>query len=399
MESFHQNMKFTENGARQISLPAARAFILHEQQLAGNDLPAGPEGALKVIEKLGYIQVDTISVVERAHHHVFWTRLPGYQPEYLNWLEEKERKVFEYWAHAAAYLPIRNYRYSLIRKTEIAGGDLFWGYEKDPVLERQVLERIRAEGPLMSRDLEKDPELHPREMWTIHPVNRAARELFMAGRLMTTYRRGFQKVFDLAERVLPPTVDTTLPSETEYLSHLIERDLTAHGLMKEREIGYLLKIDRKKLKEILQRQVSSGELIRVQIEGLEKEPYYALPGRLETFLGRNEPHPHLFHILSPFDNLIIQRKRVEELFGFSYTLECYVPAAKRINGYFCLPMLWGDRFVGQIDLKADRKKRELRVQNLLWEPDTQPELFLPAFREKLAAYAAFNGCEVIVGRY
>ncbi len=382
---------------QKITLPTARAFILHEQLLAGHDLPSGPGGAHRIIEKLGYVQIDTISVVERAHHHVFWTRLPDYRPDYLKTLEEQERKVFEYWAHAAAYLPIRNYRYSLVRKAEIAGGDLFWGYEKNPELMQHVLDRIRAEGPLMSRDLEKDPELHPREMWTIHPVNRAARELFMAGRLMTTYRRGFQKVFDLTERVLPQTVDTSLPSETEYFNHLIQRDLAAHGLMKEREIGYLLKINRKKLRETLHQKIRSGELIRVAIEGLDKELYYAMPEPLEKFLDRKQPHPPLFHILSPFDNLIIQRKRTEELFGFSYTLECYVPAAKRVNGYFCLPMLWGDRFVGQIDLKAERKKGELLVQNLVWAPGIQPKDFLPAFREKLAAFAAFNGCGEVSG--
>ena len=382
---------------QKVTLSQARAFALSRQLLSGNDLPSDHLGAHQVIERLGYVQIDTISVVERAHHHVFWSRLPGYRPDHLRILEEQDRKVFEYWAHAASYLPMRDYRYSLVKKNRIAAGEKFWSYEKDPESMQFILDRIRAEGPLMSRDFEKDQERQPREMWMQHPVNQALRELFMSGRLMTSHRRGFQKVLDLPERILPEETDQTPPTEEEYLAHLIDRDLTAHGLMKDREIGYLLRIDRKKLRKLLRRQVKSGELTEIKVETLEKDPYYARTELLENFLTQNRPQPDLFHILSPFDNLLIQRKRTEELFGFNYTLECYVPAGKRINGYFCLPMLYGDRFVGQIDLKADRKTGKLLVRNLVWEPGVRQKDIRRPFREKLADFAAFNGCGAVEG--
>jgi uncharacterized protein YcaQ len=186
-----------------------------------------------------------------------------------------------------------------------------------------------------------------------------------------------------------------MPTEKEYLKYLINRDLRAHGLKKAREIGYLLKIDRKELKNILEEMVKSGELEVNEIKGLEGEAYFSLPNTLSDF--SNKKTKKQFHILSPFDNLLIQRKRVKEIFDFEYLLECYVPEAKRKVGYFSLPLLHGNEFMGQIDLKADRKKKQLLIRNLVWENGVKKsETMQHAFRKKLNQLMQINNCEELI---
>ena len=364
----------------------ARAFIISRQ------LPEplkGKTGTLQAIEHLGYIQIDTISVIQRAHHHVLWTRVPDYQPEFLQQLTS-ERKIHDYWAHAASFLPMRDYRFSLVRKKEVEKGNGHW-FEKDPKLMRYVLQQLKKRGALMSRDFEKS-DFKSDLPWNRHPINQAIMNLYMSGKLMITGREKFQKIYDLPERIIPKEVNVKMPTPTEYLEYLIERDVRAHGIIKAREIGYLLKIDRKVLKTILNKKVKSGELEEVSIKGLEGI-YFALPNMLENFSPKKKKE---FHILSPFDNLVIQRKRLNEVFDFEYQIECYVPEAKRKVGYFALPMLFGNEFVGKIDLKVDRKAKILLVKNLVWESDVRKtKIMLNAFNKKLQAFKEFNNCEVI----
>ena len=376
-----------------INLQTARNFIISSQ------LPFSNKGITTthdIIEHLGYVQIDTISVVARAHHHVLWTRVPGYSTEHLHRLL-KEKKVFDYWAHAASYLPMCDYRFSLVRKQQIQKSDKHW-YKKDSKLMKKVLERFKVDGALMSRDFEKTKEkaTHP---WHQHPVKQAIMHLFMEGKLMIVERKGFQKKYDLTERVLPNNINTKTPTRKEYLEYLVKRDLRAHGLMKVRDFGHLLKIDRKELKTHLEKMVKSGELEDVRIKGLEGEPFFAIAKDLENFKPSRKKSigsRGQFHILSPFDNLIIQRKRVKELFDFEYVLECYVSAAKRKVGYFSLPMLYGNELVGQIDLKADRKTKVLWVRNLVWEKGIKKtDTMREAFQNKLNEFMEFNGCEVI----
>ena len=211
---------------------------------------------------------------------------------------------------------------------------------------------------------------------------------------MIVGRQGFQKKFDLPERVLPNNANTTVPTEEEYFKYLIQRALKAQGLMKTREFGYLLKIDRKRFKALLGKMVKEGALEEVKIKKKEGETYFAMPNLLENFAPKKSKKQ--VHILSPFDNLIIQRKRLKELFDFEYLLECYVPAAKRKVGYFSLPILYGTDFMGQIDLKADRKKKLLLVKNLVWESQVKTsKAFVDAFRKKSTGLMLFNNCEEI----
>ncbi len=378
-----------------ISLQDARALAIHSQGLTNGRTYKGREGALQAIEQIGYAQIDTLSVVNRAHHHVLWSRVAGYQPHHLHKLV-KDKTVFEYWAHAAAYLPMRDYRFTIPRQEEVRASDGMW-HRRNPRLISYALDRVRAEGPLMSRDFAKgDGRLYfgnNKEGWSASAISHTLFQLFMEGELMVVGRKGFQKIYGLTERALPSGVDTRRPTREEYIHYLIERDIRAHGLAKASEIGYLIKNSAADINRELATMVEAGELIELAVAG-QPQSYYAFPSALEI-LGAISRERRI-RILSPFDNLIIQRKRLEELFGFSYTLECYVPKEKRKVGYFSLPLLRGTAFVGQIDLKADRKTKVMRIKNLVWEKgEAEKEYLWVSLARSLREFAAFNDCEHI----
>lgn len=360
-----------------LSLAEARRLAVANQGLPGR---AGAT-ALSALRRLGYVQIDTISVVERAHHHVLWTRAPRANPGAIETLV-RAKKAFEYWWHAAAYLPIEDYRYTLARKRALAGGERHW-FDRDKKTMRRVLDRVRAEGALKSSDFEAAARSGP--WWDWKPAKRALERLFHDGALMVARREGFQKVYDLPERVLPPGVDGAPPSERELGRFFVLRALGAHGLLNLHELGYLRSAREKRaIRAALPELVEAGTIVETRVESLPGN-YWALP----AFARLTAPR---LALLSPFDNLVIQRKRLKALFGFDYQIECYVPAPKRRYGYFCLPMLWGDRFVGRLDPKADRARGRLLVKSLHWEADA-PDEAKDALPDALRAFAAFNGVE------
>ncbi|MFQ5627544.1 MAG: winged helix-turn-helix domain-containing protein [bacterium] len=376
-----------------ISLKTVRKFVLDAQGLLRNEyFGSGKNGALKCIEHLGYVQIDTISVVQRAHHHVLWSRVRNYKPVLLDILQ-REKRVFEYWSHAAAYLPMADFRYYLPMMHALRNGEIHWWFRKEKKPTEFVLDRIKAEGALSARDFD-DPEKKRGDWWQWKPAKKALEQLFMEGYLMIEKRVNFQKVYDLTERVLPAHIDTTMPSKLEMAKFLILAALRAHGLMAEPEIAYLRGNPRPHVRTGLAELLEAGKIAIVGIKELPGTKYYALsealPG-LARLRQRNK-----ITILSPFDNAIIQRKRTQKLFGFDYQLECYLPKPKRKFGYFCLPILRGDTFIGRVDAKADRPNHLLIVRNLVFEQDTKIlENTLPELAKALRAFAAFNECEKI----
>jgi len=312
---------------------------------------------ISAIAHLSYVQIDTISVVERAHHHTLWNRLADYSASTLDQALE-QRSVFEYWAHAAAYLPMSDYRFTLPRKRAIASGERHW-YDKDPKQAKHVLEVIRSEGPMRASDFKQIRSIKRAGWGDQKPAKRALEQLFMEGELMVSHRHGFQKVFDLTERVLPGGIDSSVPTEQEYCDHLIQRYLSAHGLGNAAEIAYL----RKGLKPSIARRCQSlCEDKQLRLVNAAGKAYFAHPVALERLSERLKRST--IKILSPFDNLVIQRARLRDFFNFDYQLECYVPKAKRQYGYFVLPILAGDEFIGRMDAKIDRKTKVLTVRNL-----------------------------------
>ena len=373
-------------------LQAKRIFLAHQGLIGKNKFQQKQKGVHQVIEHLGYIQIDTISVVARAHHHTLWSRVKGYQPEMVDQLQ-KQKEIFEYWSHAAAFLPMRDFRYSLINKEAIASGQRHW-YPREPKVMQFVLDRIKTEGPLQSKDFKSDNR--NRGIWyQWKPTKRALEQLFMEGELMIAHRHGFQKVYDLTERVLPEGIDTSNPDLDEFCRHLVRATLKASGLASIQEIGYLRKGPIKpQLAKTIQNMLEEGEIVACKVQGIEKSLFYAFPETLENVSRRISNKT--VHLLSPFDNSVIQRKRLQQFFDFDYQIECYVPAPKRQFGYYCLPILWGDEFIGRLDAKADRKSKTFILIGLWIDISTDNwKKLIPSLSKKIQSYATFNGCERI----
>ena len=377
-----------------IPLSTARQLALRAHGLDGGwALPSGKEGAAQVIERLGYVQIDTIHIIQRAHHHTLWTRFPQYAPKMLDDLFAKDRRVFEWWTHAMSYIPMRDYRFYAPRM----GYDVLWGrqrewYDAHSDVITHVKERIQAEGPLGAADFQH-PKNTTNGWWDWKPAKQALEILASMGELMVTKRRNFQRIFDLTERVLPPDVDNTPPTDEELQRFIVRFALATGGVLRAGEVQWSR---RKAAPDVVQAMVDEGTVAAFEVEGLNGEMCYALSDVFESVMKSPNGEPHL-HILSPFDNLIIDRRWLKAFFdGFDYTIECYVPAAKRKYGYFVLPILWGDRFVARLDSKADRKPKTFIVKRLLFEPGfDEYDAVLPALVEKLRAFAAFNGCDTI----
>ena len=368
-----------------------RRIALDQQGLLKADsFGRGKQATLRAIEHLGYVQIDTISVVERAHHHVLWSRVSNYVPKFLDQLV-KERKVFEYWFHAASWLPMRDYRFSLPRMNKI-NGERDWFENADRKLIRQILERIRNEGPLRARDFE-DPRKGKKEWWDWKPAKQALEQLFMQGELMVSGREGFQKVYDLPERVLPDWVDTREPEMAEYAGHLIDIALRAHGFATQKSISYLRRGQalREAIRDQLQFRVDNGSLVIMALN--DSSLIYADAELLETRAPRSSAS---VRILSPFDNAVIQRERGRDLFEFNYQIECYLPQTKRQYGYFCLPILYRDRLVGRVDCKAYRKQKRLVIISIHIEGNVD-NLFDEAFDIAMQSFSVFNGCDQLEG--
>ena len=371
----------------QLSNKQARHLMLASQGLAGNFFGNKKEGTLNAIEHLGYVQIDTISVVERAHHHTIWARLNDYKKTYLDELVETDKTVFEYWSHAAAFLPMRDYRFSLYRKNLYATGKLKWYFNKRAT--KFVYDRIVAEGPLQSKDFEEKKK--KQGWWEWKESKRALEQLFIEGKLMIAKRQGFQKVYDITERVLPAGVDTKPPSEKEYAQYLVTKTIRANGLVANNEIGYLRRHAKTAIGKVLNEMEEEGLIMSVKIKG-DNEPLYTTQQNLD--LAASQKPSKTVSILSPFDNCVTKRNSLKRIFDFDYTIECYVPEPKRQYGYFCLPLLYGDTFAGRIDCKAERSEQVLYIKNVFYEkmPD---EKLRAALGKALKKFAVFNGCKEV----
>ncbi len=371
-----------------ITKEEARAIALAAQGLHVNSFGKGKSGALNAVKHLGYIQLDTLSVVTRAHHHTLWTRADEYAEAHLNQLV-KEKKIFEYWSHAAAYLPIEDFRFSLVRKEAHRKGESHW-FKKNKKIMQYVLDRIKAEGPLQSRDFETDKVRGA--WWDWKPAKVALEQLFHDGTLMVSERKGFQKVYDLTENILPSKINTQTPTKEEYARHLIENTLKAHGLASIKEITHLRRGTGPIVQEELKKMLREGQVEEMTIDKV-KDKYIILPSTRNPKPVKHEKAV----LLSPFDNVVIMRHRLKNLFEYDYGIECYVPEPKRKFGYFCLPILYGDQFVGRMDPKADREKQVFYVKRLhLEHPPKNMQDFLQELASAIRRFAIFNSCKRMV---
>ncbi len=351
----------------------------------------GLSGARKAIEHIGYVQIDTISVVERAHHHILHSRVPKFTPSMTNQLLV-DGDIFEYWTHAAALLPIADFRFSLPYKHAIKSGQVHWYKNPDKKLMAELLSRIHSDGPIRSRDI-KTTKPKSEGWWDWKPAKKALEQLYMEGDLMVSNREGFQKTYDLTERVLPSHIISQMPSSEEFAAHLIGQQLRCHGFASLKGLTYLRRNTelQKAVKSLVHERLAQGELEQMRMCG--SDIFILEAGALERSLPCMNRR---MQILSPFDNSVIQRDRLKALFEYDYKIECYVPAAKRQYGYFCLPLLYRDEFIGRMDCKAHRKTKHLEIRSLHFEKHIFDESeVIAAFVDAVTLFCQFQQCDSV----
>jgi len=370
----------------------ARKIILHA---SGLSQPAqfgkGREAVYKLIDHLGYVQLDTNYVVERAHHHTIAARVPDYKLEWLTELQDDGR-IFEFFTSDSGFIPMHDFRFSLSVKQGFADN-------RKPLtqaevnLMNKVLDRVGREGPLMVKDFENDRLEASSGWWDWRPAKVALERLYMDGRLMITRKKDFHKLYDLPKNIIPTDVDTTMPTREEFARYIIRRCLKSLGIAYAKELSWRARYVKKNLvKQELQKLVEEGEVCTVEIQGLKTAPLYMLP----AYRNKKIQLSGDAFILSPFDPLNVFRHRLRDFFDFDYQVECFVPQPKRKYGYFSLPILVGDTFVARMDSKADRKQKVLTVHNLHFEPVKLTKPMLANIIEALKKFARFNQCLDIV---
>jgi uncharacterized protein YcaQ len=355
---------------------AARRLLLSGQGLLTD--PAGPATEARVaalVEQLGYVQVDSINVVARAHHLTLWSRLDGYRPALLTRLLEHRRRLFEHWTHDASVISTRWYahwHHRFARDAERVRGSAWWrerlGARPQATLEA-LLERVAREGPLGTADLE-GPRV-PGGWWAWTPEKAALEYLWRTGKLLVARRDNFQKVYDLAERVLPEVAKAPASTPAEHLEWAMRTALERLGAGTPTELAHFLgAVGPAEARAWCAAGLARGALVAVALEaadGSAPAVGVAAPGWREAARAL-PPAPARTRLLSPFDPVVRDRRRARRLFGFDFRFEAFTPAAKRQHGYYVLPVLEGERLLARVDLKHRREAGELALQGQWWEP-------------------------------
>ena len=347
-----------------LSTTRARQIWLHAQRLdARAPFGEGPQAVSDAVAHLGYVQIDTINVIERCHHHILFSRIPSYRRADLRQAQSVAKSVFEYWTHALSYVPTNDLRFFLpaMRRHRRAGHK--WYASVTPADTRKVMRLLRA-GPLTIRDIEDDVLTEKEHLWQSRkPSKRALQLAFYTGVATISERRGMLKTYELTERHFGWDRPPKPASDSESANYLLDRALRAQGLVSLDSICHLDAPSKQAVARAIAGRVRRGALVPVALEGTGKQEHWLAPDVLDE--GSEVPSD-LVHILSPFDPLIIQRKRTNLIFGYNHLFEAYVPKAKRKLGYFALPVLVGDEIVAALDLKTDRQNGKLLMQKWTW---------------------------------
>jgi uncharacterized protein YcaQ len=347
-----------------LSRTDARRIWLRAQRL---DTPVpfgdGPAAVAAAVEHLGYVQIDTINVIERAHHHILYSRIPDYRRADLRHAQSVDRSVFEYWTHALSYVPAGDLRFFLPAMRQHRREGHKWFDSVTPADMRKVMRLIR-QGPLTIRDIDDDVLVEKEHLWQSRkPSKRALQLAFYTGVLTISERNGMLKTYDLMVRHFGWDKPPKPASGREITAYLLDRALRSQGVVSLDSICHLDAPSKKPVRRLIEARLRRGELVPVALEGAGKQEHWSRPEALQP---AGEGDPALVHILSPFDPLVIQRKRTELFFGYGHRFEAYVPKEKRLFGYFALPVLVGDEIVAAIDLKTDRANKKLLMQKWSW---------------------------------
>jgi len=379
----------------------ARRVALAAQGFGGRR-SAGPAGWRRLrgaIARMGLVQLDSVSALIRSHYLPAFSRLGAYDRARLDLkaFDPRRRELFEYWAHEASLLPLATQpllRWRMARAEQLDGvyGEIARLVRERPAYIAAVLAEIEARGPLSAREIGGQGS-HVGAMWAWHEGKVALEYLFWSGRLSAATRRGFERVYDLAERVLPAAVlDLPTPDEADAQRALLRIAGRALGIATEADLRDYFRLSAVDAKPRLAELVEAGDLVPARVEGWRQPAYLDPAARVPRRLRATA-------LLSPFDPLIWSRARAQRLFGFRYRLEIYVPAAKRRHGYYVLPFLHDERLVARLDLKSDRAAGCLRVPGAFAEAGVTTDNDVAALAGALGRLAAWLGLErVVLGR-
>jgi uncharacterized protein YcaQ len=343
-------------------LEARRIWIGAQRLDTPAPFGAGAQAVTDAVAHLGYVQIDTINVIERSHHHILYTRIPDYRRADLRQAQSVDRSVFEYWTHALSYVAAKDFRFFIpdMRRHRREGHK--WLSQVKPADTRKVM-RLLKRGPLTIRDIEDDILVEKVHLWASRkPSKRALQLAFYTGAVTVSERNGMLKTYDLMGRHFRWDRMPKAASSAEITAYLLDRALRSQGVVSLDSVCHLDAPRKKAVAAVIARRVRRGELVPVMLEGAGKVEHWAAPEALASARAPSQ----LTHILSPFDPLIIQRKRTHLFFDYEHRFEAYVPKEKRKFGYFALPVLVGDDIVAALDLKADRQKKKLLMQKWNW---------------------------------
>ena len=382
----------------------ARRIFLDRHALA--EAPVGPakgQALSDLIGRIGFVQVDSINTVERAHHMILWSRRQTYQPLALKRLIEQDRALWEHWTHDASILPVSVYGHWKHRFARDRGRlvDRWTGWQRDGFHEKfdEVLARVQDHGPVTSAEVGEGEARGKGGWWDWHPSKAALEYLWRVGELAVTRRDGFRKVYDLTERVIPTDCRTAVHESEETVDWASASALDRLGFSTSGELAaYWGLISPEDARDWCRAALAAGRIIEAEVEGADgaRRKSFLWP---ETLTEAPPEPPTRLRILSPFDPALRDRKRAEHLFGFRYRIEVFVPEPRRTFGYYVFPVLEGARLIGRIDAKAHRDAGALRVAAFWPEPGqgigTGRRKRLESELERMAR---FSGCERVEWR-
>jgi uncharacterized protein len=380
-----------------LSLAQARRVALAAQGFASaRPAEVTTRAMLGMVDRLGVVQIDSVNVVSRAHYLPLFSRLGPYDRDRFDQASWRApRRLFEYWGHEASLLPVELqplFRWRMARAHDEAWGGMRRIATEQPELVARVLEDVRAHGPISAAQLSADEQ--PKRTgpwWDWSDVKRAIEYLFWSGEVTSARRRGFERLYDLPERVLPKAVfEAPTPSEADAQRELVRRSAVALGVASAKDLRDYYRLPVAGFKERLAELVEAGAISEVAVEGWKGPAYLAAGARLPRRIDARA-------LLVPFDPIVWERDRAERLYGFRYRIEIYVPAPQRVHGYYVLPFLLGDRLVARVDLKADRAGSTLLVQSAHAE-DHAPAETAAELADELRLMAGWLGLERVEAR-